>query len=314
MLAAFATLTVFVGVFLVALIAVVIASQFLDRQAPAGSVDLEEGSSILKDEVVSTISPFAALLTKFDFIHVLKVRIAEAGLDWSVGRICSLMLLCGALTMAFVSSAAWLPFWILLPASLAGALAPYFYILRARAKRFDKFESMFPEALDSLVRALRAGHPFAAGMELLAAEAVAPVSTEMRKTLDEWKLGMSWSQALDNLVQRVPVLDVAVFAAAVKLQMRTGGRLGEVLGRLAESMRENSAIQGEVKSLAAHGRITGRILSIVPVFIAGVMFMVNPDQMLILVRHPVGKNLIVIAGLCLVAAHFIIRKLVDIRL
>lgn len=314
MFLAITTFTVFVAIFLVALIAVVIASQFLDRPVPGAPEPAEEMPSILKDEVVSTISPFDALLQRFDFIHVVRIRLSEAGLDWSVGRICSMMLLCGALALAFVSGIRWLPGWVILPVAVLGALAPYFYVLRVRTKRFEKFESMFPDALESLVRALRAGHPFAAGMELLATESIPPVSAEMRKTLDEWKLGMSWNQALDNLVDRMPVLDVAVFAAAVKLQIRTGGRLGEVLARLAESMRENSAIQGEVRSLAAHGRLTGRILSLLPLFIAGIMFMVNPDQMLILFRHPMGKNLVLIAVLCLVAAHFVIRKLVDIRL
>ena len=308
------TVTVFVAIFLIALLSVVIASQFLDRRPTGVPAPMEDSPSILKDEVVSTISPFDTLLQKFDFVRRLRTLLEEAGLDWSVGRICSLMLLCGAVTLAFVSGIRWLPGWFTLPAAILGALIPYFYLLRVRTKRFEKFESMFPDALESLVRAMRAGHPFAAGMELLATESVPPVSTEMRKTLDEWKLGMSWNQALDNLVQRMPVLDVAVFAAAVKLQIRTGGRLGEVLARLAESMRENSAIQGEVRSLAAHGRLTGRILSILPLFIAGMMFFVNPAQMMILIQHPMGKNMIVIAGLCLVAAHFIIRKLVDIRL
>ncbi len=314
MLAIVASLIVFVSVLLIAFLAVFVASQVLERTAPTPAETEDPAASLFKDEVVSTISPFARLLSRFNFIHEMRVKLAEAGLDWSVGRVCAMMLLTGSLAMAFASGIPILPGWVLPLLALLGALAPYFYVLHVRSKRFEKFESMFPEALDSLVRALRAGHPFAAGMELLAMESMPPVSVEMRKTLEEWKLGMSWNQALDNLVERVPVLDVAVFAAAVKLQIRTGGHLGEVLAKLAESMRENSAIQGEVRALAAHGRLTGRILSVLPVFIAGMMFVVNPDQMAILLTHPIGKNLIVIAILCLVAAHFIIRRLVDIRL
>jgi len=110
---------------------------------------------------------------------------------------------------------------------LACLLSPYFYILHLRTRKLEKFEKLFPEALDSLVRAgSGTGHPFAAGMEVLAGEALPPVATEMRKTLDEWKLGMQWNQALDNLTKRVPLTDVYVFVAAVKLQMKTGGRLG----------------------------------------------------------------------------------------
>jgi tight adherence protein B len=151
-------------------------------------------------------------------------------------------------------------------------------------------------------------------MEMLAAEAEEPVSGEMRTTVDEWKLGMTWDQALDNLVRRVPVLDVSIFVAAVRLQMKTGGKLGEVLSKLAESMRENGAIQGEVRALAAHGRITGAVLTGLPVVIAALMFYVNPSQMTILFTHPIGRNLVVIAMLLLVIAHFVIRKIVDIRI
>jgi len=161
---------------------------------------------------------------------------------------------------------------------------------------------------------LKAGHPFAAGMDLLAVEARPPVSHEMKVVLDEWKLGMSWNQALDNLARRVPLTDVAIFVAAVKLQIRTGGKLGEVLGRLAESMRENVAIQGEVRALAAHGKTTGLVLTAMPVFIGLMMFWVNPDQMGLLLKSTLGRNLVAAAVICLVAAHFVIRKIVDIRL
>jgi len=111
----------------------------------------------------------------------------------------------------------------------------------------------------------------------------------------------------------VPLTDVYVFVAAVKLQMKTGGRLGEVLSRLAESMRESSAIRGEVRAMAAHGKTTGMVLSTLPLGIALVMFYVNPDQMLILINSTLGRNLIGGAIVCLILAQVIIRRIVDIR-
>jgi tight adherence protein B len=183
-----------------------------------------------------------------------------------------------------------------------------------RRKRFQDFEAQLPEAIDSLCRALKAGHPFAAGMEVIANEDFEPVSSEMQRALDEWKLGMTWMQALESLTLRVPLTDLQVFVSAVKLHMRTGGKLGEVLGRLAESMRENTSIRGEVRSLAAHGRMTGVILSFLPIALAVVMFIVNPSLMLMLVTHPLGQKLIIGAVVCLLLAHVIIRKIVDIRM
>lgn len=309
----------FLMIFLVALIATVVAAQVLQRtQGPlevngpgGGLLDLP---FLLKEQEVSSISPWAAVLQRFDFIHIVRARTIEADLDWSVGRVSAMMLLSGTVTLAFLSGFDLVPGVAKILFAIGAAMLPYFYILRVRTKRFQKFESQFPDALDSLIRSLRAGHPFAAGMEMLAAEAEAPVSAEMRKTVDEWKLGMTWDQALDNLVRRVPVLDVSIFVAAVRLQMKTGGRLGEVLSKLAESMRENNAIQGEVRALAAHGKMTGAVLTILPVAIAAMMFYVNPAQMMVLLTHPIGKNLIVAAIVCLVIAHFVIRRIVDIRL
>jgi tight adherence protein B len=110
------------------------------------------------------------------------------------------------------------------------------------------------------------------------------------------------------------VLEVNLFGAAVLLHSRTGGKLGEVISALAESMRESLALHGEVRALSAHGKLTGVILTVLPVGIAAVMFFVNPDYMLVLLNHPWGKDLIAAAVGCLVLAHFLIRKLVDIQL
>jgi len=308
----------FVFVFLIALIAVAVSSQIMDRQQRSldetdGAPGSENSPLLLRGDEVSSISIFGYFLKHFDFIKVIRAKTAEADLDWSVGRVCAMMLLCGAISAAILKGFSWIPMAATAFLSMLAALSPYFYILHLRTRKLEKFEKLFPEALDSLVRAVRAGHPFAAGMEVLAGEALPPVATEMRKTLDEWKLGMQWNQALDNLTKRVPLTDVYVFVAAVKLQMKTGGRLGEVLSRLAESMRESSAIQGEVRAMAAHGKTTGLVLSTLPIGIALVMFYVNPDQMLILVNSTLGRNLIGAAIVCLILAQVIIRQIVDIR-
>jgi len=149
---------------------------------------------------------------------------------------------------------------------------------------------------------------------MLVLEAPEPLATEMRITADERRLGGSWDEALANLANRVPLPDVSVFTAAVTLQNRTGGKLGEVLGRLAESMRETNALKSEVRSIAAHGRLTGNILTALPAFIAVMMSMVNPNYLETLWNHPSGKDLIAAALISLTAAHFVIRKMVDIKI
>jgi tight adherence protein B len=313
------TVTFFAATFLAALIAVFIASQVMTRRSPGNTQELvlarSEGSTaLLKDEEVSSFSPWSRFLERFDFVNVLRVKTAEADLNWSVGRVIAMMLLAGIITLATLSGISWMPAIAIVGLSGCAGLLPYFYILHLRSRRLQAFEIAFPDAIDSLCRVLRAGQPFAAGMDLLSVEATPPVSIELKIALDEWKLGMPWNEALDGLAQRVPLTDVAIFVAAVKLQMRAGGRLGEVLGKLAESMRENVAIQGEVRALAAHGRATGLVLTALPVFIAIVMYWVNPAQVSLLFESPTGRNLVAVAVFCLVLAHFVIRRIVDIRL
>jgi tight adherence protein B len=129
----------------------------------------------------------------------------------------------------------------------------------------------------------------------------------------EGNFGTSWQQALGNLAARVPLLEVNLFAAAVQLHSRTGGKLSEVLGSLSESLREALSLKGEVKAIAAHGKMTGMVLTVLPLLIAFTMTMVNPSYLGVLIHNENGKYLLTGAVLCLVAAHFIIRRIVDIK-
>jgi tight adherence protein B len=277
----------------------------------AGIQRFDEESHLFRSERLSTLNFWDTLLARFDFTEILRTRIAQADLDWSVGRVTLAMLLFGLVTMLILVKL------INIFAALAGAvligIIPYMIVLRKRNKRFNKFRENFPDVLESLARALRAGYPLSASMDIIAAETLPPVSAEMRKTSAEANLGMGWTRALDNLGRRIPVLEVNLFISAVELHARTGGKLIEVLSGLAENMREAMALQGEVRSLAAHGKLTGVILTILPIGIALMMMIVSPGYMQILFNHPYGKNLITAAVVCLVLAHFVIRKIVDIK-
>jgi tight adherence protein B len=269
---------------------------------------------VLKDESLSSISIWAKLLERSDLIHIMRRHLQQADLGWSVGRVTMLMLLAGSIALAIAMREDRIPGIVaVVIAVLVGSL-PYLYIVRRRAKRFRRFEENFPDALDSLARALRAGHPFAAGMDIVAQECEAPVSTELRKAAAEANLGSSWEHALANLSERIPLLEVNMFAAAVQMQTRTGGKLNEVLAKLAENMREATSLRGEVRALAAYGKMTGAVLTVLPLVIAGMMMIVNPSYLTILVYNPYGKYLISGAIICLVLAHFVIRRIVDIKI
>jgi tight adherence protein B len=317
---ALSSILVFFTTFLAVALAVLIGWFALERMgAEARAEDLtvhllDENPRLLKDESLSTISLWAKLLDRSDLIRIMQRHLLQSGLAWSVGRVTLLMLLASSLTLAVGMRLQWLPGWAGAMIAVLVGLVPYLYILRRRAKRFRQFEENFPDAMDSLARSLRAGHPFAAAMEIVAEECEPPVSAEMRQTAVEGNLGTSWNEALNNLSNRMPLLEVTMFAQAVQLQNRTGGKLNEVLAKMAENMRESSALKGEVRALAAHGKLTGTVLTILPLGIAGVLAMVNPTYLAVLIFHPYGKFLISGAILCLLAAHFIIRRIVDIKL
>jgi tight adherence protein B len=280
--------------------------------SPADRENEEDASSrLFRPDRLSTLNFWDSLLTRFDFMEILRQRIAQADLNWSVGRVTLGMLLTGTLTLLILLK--FVAVWAALMGALLLAFAPYGYILRKRDKRFLKFRENFPDVLDSLSRALRAGYPLSAAMDMISSETMPPVSVEMRKTAAEANLGMGWPRALENLGHRMPLLEVNLFTAAVQLHARTGGKLSEVLSSLAENMREAISLQGEVRALAAHGKLTGLILTILPIAIAGMMMWVSPGYMQVLYNYPQGKNLITAAVVCLVLAHLVIRKIVDIK-
>jgi len=268
-------------------------------------------SLLFRDDRFSTITFWDSILNHFDFVEKLKTHCQQAQLDWSVGRITSMMLLIGAIGFAIL--ARFMPTWMATLGAVGLGISPYFYIARRRNKRFQKFRDNFPDVLDSLARALRAGYPLSAAMEMIASETLPPVSEEIRRTSTEANLGRGWPHALESLGKRVPLLEVNMFISAVQLHARTGGKLSEVMSGMAENMREALALQGEVRSLAAHGRLTGLVLTILPIGIAFVMLLVSPEYMRILFNHPVGKDLIGAAVACLVLAHFVIQAIVDIE-
>jgi tight adherence protein B len=319
-------LAFFVVIYLLASIAITVAwlgfskakaeesdAERRDQEAddPAKPAAAGQESHLFRSERLSSMGFWDSVLARFDFIEILKARIGQADMDWTVGRVTSLMLLFGVIVLAILLK--FVAVWVALGGAVLVAFAPYTYILRRRNKRFQKFRENFPDVLDSLARALRAGYPLSAAMEMISAETVAPVSVEIRKTSAEANLGMGWPRALENLGRRIPVLEVNLFISAVQLHSRTGGKLSEVLGGLAENMREGISLQGEIRSLAAHGKLTGLILTILPIGIATMLMIVSPTYMMTLIHHPWGKNLIAAAVACLVAAHLVIRKIVDIK-
>lgn len=316
----------FVTTFLAAAIAVLIAafvqSRLRSRQeALAGTKPLaaldgsdDDGLSLLREPRHSSISMMHLLLERLNVVDHIKRRLDDAGSNWSAGRVATTMLLLGAVLAALALKTSWLPAGASLVAFAIGASLPWFYLGRLRERRMAQFESQFPDALESLARAMRAGQPLQTAIESLAGEMAAPLGPEFRKIRDERRLGMPWNVALAKFSDRVPILEVRLFVAAALMNARSGGRFTEVLENLAETVREGASLRGEIRAISAHGRLTGTVLSILPFGIATMLYLTSPDYLGTLIHHPLGPYLITAALVCVITGHFVMQRIVKIRI
>jgi tight adherence protein B len=190
---------------------------------------------------------------------------------------------------------------------------PFLYLLRKRTKRFDKFDHQLPEAIDMLVSALRVGHSLVAAIGALGQEAAEPLAGEFRKLFDEQNFGLDLRTAMMNLATRVPLQDVRIFVAAALIQKESGGNLAEVLEKVAHTTRERFRVRKQIMVHTAQGRLTGWILSLLPVVLGIGMYLVNPEGMSVLWTNPIGLRLLITAMVMIVVGCLIIRKIVRIR-
>jgi tight adherence protein B len=238
--------------------------------------------------------------------------IEQSGVRATVSGILFVALLSGALmslVVAFVTRAPWgLP----LGAAL-GFGAPFLVLKIKRGRRFGAFEEQFPEALDLISRALKAGHAFATGLKMVADEVPEPVGPEFRKTFDEQNFGLPLKDALDNLTQRIPLLDVRFFATAVMIQRETGGNLSEILENLGHVVRERFKILRQVRVYTAHGRLTGYVLLALPAFLGVALMFINPDHMNLLFRERMGQQMLIAAIVMQIVGYMWIKKVIKIE-
>lgn len=254
-------------------------------------------------------------LHRFALIRSLQDRISAAGLKWTPAGLIGFMAALALLGVFFGQH-----FHVLIYPDLSSAvlaflfpLCPVLFVNHKVKKRMAEFEKQFPEALDFIARSVRAGHAFSVSLELLASESSEPLRTEFRKVFHELNLGSEFDKALKNLVRRVPLVDVRFFVSAVLLQRETGGNLAEILMNLAHIIRERFRIKGQVKSAAAHGKITATILSLMPFILAFGLSVVAPDYLPSMTTDPLGKKLIVAALAAQLLGFYFLRKIVNIK-
>ena len=194
-----------------------------------------------------------------------------------------------------------------------GFSLPFLVLRFKRTKRLRTFEEAFPEALDLVSRALKAGHAFATGLKMVADEMPEPIGPEFRKTFDEQNFGLPLKDALNNLAVRIPHIDVRFFATAVLIQRETGGNLAEILDNLAYVVRERFKILRQVRVYTAHGRMTGYVLLALPACLAIALSFINPEHMQVLFHEHMGRLMLAATVVMQTVGYLWIRKVVTIE-
>ena len=254
----------------------------------------------------------AALSRSGSLAETLHRTITQSGLKITVG-VLILSCLCAAVFMyAFVAFYMNLPLLAVVFAAVAG-YAPLGYVRWVRTRRLLKFDEQFPEAMDLLARALRAGHALTTGLLMVADELPEPIGPEFRTLFDEQNFGLPIPQAMKNFAERVPSLDARFFVTAVLTQREAGGNLSEVLDNLASIIRDRFKVKRQVRVISAHGRITGWILSALPISLGLFFALTNPDKYADFYSNPLGAQMIGGALLLQVVGVVIISKIVKIE-
>ena len=274
----------------------------------AGSPQLK----LLRDEVMSGVPRLNRLLLRMSWAGRLRKYTAQAGLDILPGR---LLLFTAILGLgAYIIVPYFYPNQILaILAGVIGGLLPTLYVSFKRAARMRAFEKTFPEAVDLLGRAVRAGHAFTTGLEMVATELPEPVAGEFKLVFDEQSFGLPLRDALTNFAERVPIVDVRFFVTALLIHKETGGNLASILDDLAGVIRERFRLLRDVRVRTAQGRLTAGILIALPPAFVLLMRTVNPDYVMPLFTDVIGRYMLAGAILMQILGSFGLWKIVNIK-
>ena len=252
------------------------------------------------------------LLNRFKFSADLKTLATQAGCGWKIGTF--VIYSGGAGILAFLAAYVFFPA-ILLDGivGVAGLMAPAMFLKNRRARRLVAFNNGLPDAIDLMARALRAGHSLSSAIEVLSEQSGAGVATEFNVVFRQQNFGLPLRDALLQMADRVPSKDLRFLVTAMLVQKETGGNLTEILDRTAHVIRERIRIGGEIRVRTAQGRLTGTILSLLPVLMLVLTSLINPEYARILLHDPVGHKLLYVGAGLILAGTFFVRRIVDIQ-
>jgi tight adherence protein B len=271
--------------------------------------DVSLNLKLVRDEMLSSVPALHRLMMQWTWSSRLRDFVAQAGMKTKPAKLLMMSVVIG-LGSYLIVKMMYPQFPIALLAAIVATITPFSIVAFKRRRRLRKFEEHFPEALDLLGRAVRAGHAFTTGLEMIGKESSEPVAGEFRATFEEQNFGLPLRDALLNMTERIPLVDVRFFVTALLIQKETGGNLAEILDGLARVIRDRFRIYREVKTRTAQGRLTAAILISLPPLMMLMLEIINPHYVRILFEDPAGPMVLGIAGTMQLIGSMLLWKII----
>jgi tight adherence protein B len=271
----------------------------------------QQNMSLRKDEQLSSIPWLNKKLLSIELAPYLRKMLSQAELNWSPGRLL-IMTVAGCTLPSYFLYMSFHSVPLTLGAGVVFGGLPFGWVYFKRARRFGAFEKNLPEALDLMVSGLRAGHSLLAAMALVSRECPDPIKGEFKICFEEQNYGLEMKLALENMLNRVPLQDLKITATAILIQKESGGNLAEVLDKTSHVIRERFRLKRQIMVHTAQGRLTGLVLTCLPVVLGIGIYFVDPDMISILWHRQIGIEMMWGAVGLIMLGGFVIWKIVDI--
>jgi len=271
--------------------------------------DVSLGLKLARDEMMSGVPWLHQLMLKWSWSSKLQDFVMQSGMSLKPGKLLTISAIAGVGSY-LVATYFTARFYIAIPIGIVAALLPFAFVAFQRKRRLRKFEEHFPEALDLLGRAVRAGHAFTTGLEMISKECAEPLAGEFRAAFEEQNFGLPLRDALLNLSERVPLIDVRFFVTAILIQKETGGNLAEILDGLSRVIRDRFRIYRDVQVKTAQGRLTAGILISLPIAMLMLLTAINPGYVAVLFKDPLGPIVLMIAAVLQAIGSAILWKII----
>jgi tight adherence protein B len=279
------------------------------QQVQARNDDLPD---VLRRELLSDIPLINRVLATAPGIPQLRLFLEQGAVRMQVGTF--LLIVAGLPVFTFVLALAiGRPFYQCSVAALLSPALPFAITAVMRQRRFDKFEEQFPEAMDLLGRAVRAGHAFTTGFELIGKELPDPLGEEFRLAFQQQNLGLPLRDALQNMAARMPLPDVRIFVSSLQIQRESGGNLGEILDMMSYVVRERFKLRRQIRTFTAEGRMSSYMLTAIPFAALLGMQLLQPDYLRPLFTDPRGQMALTVGAVLQVIGYLVINKIIKIK-